>query len=121
MSKPDYTNPPPHYQVMTIANARQEYPEDPIATIKDFCKTFELEDGHWCYINWYRALDDLPRRPMVIAMTTMDKEWPGRFETYEAACRMAWYSHLQTEMLGCNTPMQEIDRLVGKFQKDGTL
>lgn len=120
MSKPNYTEPPPHYQVMTVGEALMEHPEDVVFTPL-YRNAFGVKDHHWCYVSWYRPLMKNPRKPMVIAITTMDEEYPGNFETYEEACRMAWYSHVLFEMLGCNMERRDIDRIVAKFQKDGTL
>lgn len=58
---------------------------------------------------------------MVIAFSVMDYECPGRFETFEDACRMAWHGHMHQELLGYKTPKPEIDRMVAKFQRNGKL
>lgn len=120
MTKPDYANPPPHYQVMTIGQARQEYPEFSTFRIKDYCKSFEIKDEHWCYVWHLKGWLSAKRKPISLA-SGYDGDKVSHFVTREEACRMAWLSFVRFEYLTDGLTMREIDRVIGRFQKDGKL
>lgn len=116
--KPDYTNPPPHFQVMTIAQARSEFPEDSTFTIERFCESFGLREDHWCYVMWSSGLRNQPRRPSVIAVRTNDPKEANPFETRESACRQAWLGYLRWEELHHEISDEYADSIIGRFQKE---
>ena len=119
--KPDSENPPPHYQVMTVGQAKREHPKDAIFTVGDYCNNFGIKDKNWCYVMWSQSLPEMERNPSVIAIMSLDKKFPGLFETYEEACRMSWLSYLRWEVLNHTISALEIDRIVGRFQTEGRL
>ena len=106
---PDYSTPPPSYQVMKLGQAKREFPEEPAFTIDGYYETWGLTDEDWCYVNWYTGLKGEPKKPLIITHSAMDYEYPGRFDTFEDACRMAWHSYMHHELLGYKTPKPEID------------
>ena len=121
LKMPDYTKPPPHHQFMTIAEARKEHSKDAIFTADNgrWCKAFEVDDDHYCYVKRVQSgLPGVARYPFIVALDELNAT---PFVTREEACRMAWLSFLRFEYLTPNLTTQEIDRVVSRFQSEGRL
>jgi hypothetical protein len=104
---------------MTIEQARQEHPEDALFTVKGYREQSGIKDEHWCYV-WH-VKDPLSAKRKPLSLTAVDEADRSPFVTREETCRMAWFSFLRFEYLNHELTLQEIDRIIGRFQKDGRL